>query len=193
VRAPFDGIVSVRNAQIGQLVNAGSNTAAQTELFHIVQVDRLRVYANVPEALATRVKIGLAAELALEAVPGHRFQGTVTRTANAIRPSTRTLEIEIDVDNPTGALLAGSYARVRLSVPADDHVFVLPIEGLLFRKDGLTVAKVVAGRVVLAAIRAGRDLGDRIEIVDGVNDTDAIIVNPPDSITAGDPVRIAAP
>jgi RND family efflux transporter MFP subunit len=193
VRAPFDGIISARNAEVGQLVNAGSSTVPQTELFHVVQADRLRVYVDVPEAFEAKVTTGASAELSLDAFPARKLAGQVVRTANAIRPSTRTMQIEIDVDNPTGELFAGSYARVAMVLPAAHTGFVLPVEALLFRKEGLSVATVDDGKVVVKEVRAGRDFGDRIELVQGVTAGDAVIVDPPDSIAAGEPVHVAAP
>jgi membrane fusion protein (multidrug efflux system) len=129
-------------------------------------------------------------------VEGHhtnRFTGTLVRTANAIEPATRTLRIEILVDNPAGILFAGAYAQVHLKVPIGRDAFLIPVAALLFRREDLHVATVSNGRIVMKAVTPGHDLGDRIEIVHGVTAEDAVVLNPPDSITTGEQVRIAAP
>jgi RND family efflux transporter MFP subunit len=118
VRAPFDGIITVRNIDVGDLINAGASSAPGTELFHVVQSDRLRVYVNIPEPSSQATQPGLAAELTFAILPTRRFTGTLVRTANAIEAATRTLRIEILVDNPTGILFAGAYAQVRLKIPS---------------------------------------------------------------------------
>lgn len=191
VRAPFDGIITVRNIDVGDLINAGASATPGTELFHIVQSDKLRVYVNVPEPSSQATRPGLAAELTFAILPTRRFTGTLVRTANAIEPSTRTLRIEILVDNPTGILFAGAYAQVHLKVPIGGDTFVIPVATLLFRREGLHVATVNHGQIVMKAVTPGHDLGDRIEIVHGLATDDAVVINPPDSITAGEKVQIA--
>lgn len=193
VRAPFDGIITVRNIDIGDLINAGASATPGTELFHIVQSDRLRVYVNVPEPSSQSTRPGLVAELTFGILPARQFTGTLVRTANAIEPSTRTLRIEIMVDNPTGILFAGAYAQVRFKVPIGRDIFIIPVAALLFRREGLHVATVSNGQIVMKAVTAGHDFGDRIEIVHGLTVDDAVVLNPPDSITAGEKVRIAPP
>jgi RND family efflux transporter MFP subunit len=193
VRAPFDGVISVRNTDVGDLINAGNSSTPNTELFHVVQADKLRVYVNLPETFSQTAKPGLTAQLTLGSFPGHTVTGKLVRTANAIEPSTRTLRAEIEVDNPTGALFAGAYAEVRLELPAARQVFSLPVEALLFRKDGLHVATVSNGQVVMRRITAGHDFGDHIEVVQGLVGDESVVMNPPDSITTGDHVKIAAP
>lgn len=193
VRAPFDGIITTRNVDVGDLINAGSSTIPHTELFHIVQPDKLRVYVNVPEAYSQTAKPGLAAELSFATLPVGNVTGKLVRTANAIEPSTRTLLSEILVDNPTGILFAGAYAQVHLKVPAAREVFIVPVAVLMFRKEGLHVATVSNGQIVMKPVTPGRDFGDRIEIVHGLVAEDAVVVNPPDSITTGEKVRIAKP
>ncbi|HEX8115315.1 MAG TPA: efflux RND transporter periplasmic adaptor subunit [Kofleriaceae bacterium] len=193
VRAPFDGIITVRNIDIGDLINAGASATPGTELFHIVQSDKLRVYVNVPEPSSQATRPGLAAELTFAILPASRFTGTLVRTANAIEPSTRTLRIEIMVDNPTGILFAGAYAQVHLKVPIGRDIFIIPVATLMFRREGLHVATVSNGQIVMKAVTPGHDFGDRIEIVHGLTAEDAVVINPPDSITSGEKVRIAPP
>lgn len=191
VRAPFDGIITVRNIDVGDLINAGASATPGTELFHIVQSDKLRVYVNVPEPSAQATRPGLIADLSFAILPTSRFTGTLVRTANAIEPSTRTLRIEILVDNPAGVLFAGAYAQVHLKVPIGRDTFLIPVAALLFRREGLHVATVSNGQVVMKAVTPGHDLGDRIEIVHGLTAEDAVVMNPPDSITTGERVQIA--
>jgi RND family efflux transporter MFP subunit len=193
VRAPFDGIITVRNIDVGDLINAGASTTPGTELFHIVQSDKLRVYVNVPEPSSRNTRPGLVAELTFAILPTSRFTGTLVRTANAIEPSTRTLRIEIMVDNPSGILFAGAYAQVRFKVPIGRDIFLVPVAVLLFRREGLHVATVSNGQVVMKPVTPGRDFGDRIEIVHGLTADDTVVLNPPDSITAGEKVQIAPP
>jgi len=190
VYAPFDGIVTARNTDIGDLISSGSAGGVKTDLFHIAQPGKLRVYVNVPEDYSQEVKVGMAADLSLAEFPGRTFHGKLVRTADAITVTTRTLLIEIDVDNPTGTLLTGSYAEVHLNVPEHASTRILPVNTLIFRSEGLRVAVVKDGKVVLTAVTAGRDFGDRIEIVSGVTPDDQVIVNPPDSIVSGQPVQI---
>jgi RND family efflux transporter MFP subunit len=190
VYAPFDGVITVRNTDIGDLINSGSNANAKTDLFHIAQPGTLRVYVNVPEEYSRGTKVGMTADLSLAEFPGRKFQGKLVRTADAINVTTRTLLIEIDVANPTGTLLTGSYAEVHLAVPTQASNFLLPVNTLLFRSEGLQVGVVRDGRVVLSAVTPGHDFGDQIEIVSGLKPNDKVIINPPDSIVTGQQVQI---
>jgi RND family efflux transporter MFP subunit len=190
IYAPFDGIVTARNTDIGDLINSGSGGGVKTDLFHIAQPGKLRVYVNVPEEYSQGVKVGMAADLSLAEFPGRRFRGTLVRTADAITVTTRTLLIEIDVENPTGTLLTGSYAEVHLAVPTQASTFLLPVNTLLFRSEGLRVGIVKDGKVALTAVTPGHDFGNQIEIVSGLKPDDQVIVNPPDSIVSGQPVQI---
>jgi RND family efflux transporter MFP subunit len=190
VYAPFDGVVTARNTDIGDLVNSGSAGGIKTDLFHIAQPGILRVYVNVPEEYSQGIKDGMTANISLAEFPDRKFQGKLVRTANAINMTTRTLLIEVDVDNPTGTLLTGSYAEVHLAIPTLKSTFVIPVNTLIFRSEGLRVAVVKDGKVVLAAVRPGHDFGNTIEIVAGLNESDQVIVNPPDSIVSGQEVRI---
>jgi multidrug efflux pump subunit AcrA (membrane-fusion protein) len=149
------------------------------------------VYVYVPQEYAQAVTSGLTAELTLPDFPGRRFPGTVVRNANAINLATRTLQVEIDVNNPTGKLLSGSYAEVHLKLPGLTSTHILPVDTLLFRTEGLQVGVVKDGKVALTKVTPGRDFGDQIEIVSGLKGDELVIQNPPDSILTGESVQIA--
>jgi len=194
IYAPFDGVITARNTDIGALIDSGSSGGARTELFHIAQPDKLRVYVNVPEVYSQAAKPGLTADLALSEFPGRLFPGTLVRTAEAIDQSTRTLLVEIRVNNPTGTLLSGAYAEVHLKLPTATSAFILPVNALLFRAEGLRVAAVTDGHHAdLKQVTLGHDFGSEVEVVAGLTGNESIIVNPPDSIVAGEEVRIAPP
>src|SRR5882762_8639789 len=190
IYAPVDGVITARNTDIGDLINSGSSSGVKTDLFHIVQPGVLRVYVNVPEEYSQGIKVGMTADLNITEFPGRKFQGKLVRTANDINVTTRTLLIEIDVDNPTGTLLTGSYAEVHLAVPTQASTFLLPVNTLLFRSEGLRVAIVKDGKVALTAVTPGHDFGNQIEIVAGIRANDQVIINPPDSIVSGQAVQI---
>jgi RND family efflux transporter MFP subunit len=190
IYAPFDGVVTARNTDIGDLINSGSNGGVKTDLFHIAQPGVLRVYVNVPEEYSQGMKVGMPADLALAEFPGRKFQGKLVRTADAINMTTRTLLIEIDVDNPAGTLLTGSYAEVHLNVPSRASTFLLPVNTLIFRSEGLQVGIVKDGNVTLKTVTPGHDLGNQIEIVAGLKASDQVVINPPDSIVSGEKVQI---
>ena len=191
IYAPFTGVITARKTDIGNLIDAGASGGSKTDLFDIAQPDKLRVYVNVPEAYSQAAKPGLTADLTLAEFPGKRFQGKLVRTAEAIDPASRTLLVEIDVVNPTGVLLTGSYAEVHLKLPAGGPSYIVPVNTLLFRKEGLRLAVVADGKAVLTPVTPGHDFGDRMEIVGGLKGDESIVVNPPDSIISGQPVRIA--
>lgn len=190
VFAPFDGIVTARNIDIGALIDAGANSPSK-ELFHLAAIDKLRVYVAVPEAYSRASRPGAPATLTLEEFPGESFKGTLVRTANAIDPSSRTLLVEVDVDNPDGRLLPGAYAFVHLSLPQDAKSVTIPSDTLVFRKEGLRVAVVRNGHAELVPISVGRDYGATVEVVSGLQTGDSIIVNPSDSLVSGTAVRPA--
>jgi RND family efflux transporter MFP subunit len=190
IYAPFDGVITARNTDIGDLINSGSSSNVKTDLFHISQPGKLRVYVNVPEEYARGIKIGMTADLSLAEFPDRKFQGKLVRTADDINLTTRTLLVEIDVDNPTGTLLTGSYAEVHLAIPTQASTFLLPVNTLLFRTEGLRVGVVKDGKVALTAVTPGHDFGNQIEIVSGLKPDDQVIVNPPDSIVSGQQVQI---
>ena len=191
IYAPFTGVITARKTDIGDLIDAGASGGSKTDLFDIAQPDKLRVYVNVPEAYSQAAKPGLTADLTLAEFPGKRFQGKLVRTAEAIDPASRTLLVEIDVVNPTGVLLTGSYAEVHLKLPAGASSYIVPVNTLLFRKEGLRLAVVSDGKAVLTPVTPGHDFGDRMEIIGGLKGDESIVVNPPDSIISGQPVRIA--
>jgi RND family efflux transporter MFP subunit len=190
VYAPFDGVITARNTDIGDLINSGSTSNVKTDLFHIAQPGKLRVYVNVPEEYSRGITVGMTADLTLAEFPDRKFRGKVVRTADDINLTTRTLLIEIDVANPAGTLLTGSYAEVHLAVPTQASTFLVPVNTLLFRTEGLRVGIVKDGKVVLTAVTPGHDFGDQIEIVSGLKANDQVIVNPPDSIITGQEVEI---
>src|SRR5437879_439667 len=190
IYAPFDGIVTARNTDIGDLINSGSSSTVKTDLFHIAQPGKLRVYVNVPEEYSQGIKTGMTADLSLAEFPGRKFQGKLVRTSEDINVTTRTLLIEIDVDNPTGTLLTGSYAEVHLAVQTQASTFLLPVNALLFRSEGLRVGIVRDGKVTLTAVIPGHDFGNQIEIVAGLKADDQIVINPPDSLVPGQQVQI---
>jgi RND family efflux transporter MFP subunit len=190
IYAPFDGVITARNTDIGDLISSGSGSGVKTDLFHIAQPGTLRVYVNVPEEYSQGIKTGMIADLTLAEFPGRKFRGKLVRTAEAINVTTRTLLIEIDLENPSGTLLSGSYAEVHLAVPTRASTFLLPVNTLMFRSEGLHVATVNDGKAVLTAVTPGHDFGNQIEIVSGLKMDDQVIINPPDSIVSGQAVRI---
>lgn len=190
IYAPFDGVITARNTDIGDLINSGSTSNVKTDLFHIAQPGTLRVYINVPEEYSRGIRVGMTADLSLAEFPGQKFQGKVVRTADAINLTTRTLLTEVDVRNPAGTLLTGSYAEVHFAVPTQASTFLLPVNTLIFRREGLRVGVVKDGNVVLSAVTPGHDFGNEIEIVSGLKADDQVIVNPPDSIVHGQKVQI---
>jgi RND family efflux transporter MFP subunit len=190
IYAPFDGVITARNTDIGDLINSGSNANVKTDLFHIAQPGTLRVYVNVPEEYSRGIKVGMTAALSLSEFPGRTFQGKLVRTADSINMTTRTLLIEIDVANPTSTLLTGSYAEVHLKAATPHSTFIIPVNTLIFRSEGLRVGIVKDGRVALTAVTPGHDFGDQIEIVSGIKSDDQVIINPPDSIFSGQQVQI---
>jgi len=190
IYAPFDGVITARNIDIGDLINSGSSGGVKTDLFHMAQPGTLRVYVNVPEEYSQGIKTGMTADLSLAEFPGRKFQGKLVRTADAINMTTRTLLIEVDVDNPSGTLLTGSYAEVHIAVPSQASTFLLPVNVLIFRSEGLRVGVVRDGKVVLTAVTPGHDFGNEIEIVSGLRADDQVIINPPDSIVSGQEVQI---
>ena len=190
IYAPFDGVITARNTDIGDLINSGSSANVKTDLFHIAQPGTLRVYVNVPEEYSRGMKVDMTADLALAEFPGRTFQGKLVRTAEAINMTTRTLLVEIDVANPTNTLLTGSYAEVHLKVPTQASTFIIPVNTLIFRSEGLRVGVVKDQKVTLTSVTPGHDFGNQIEIVAGLKADDQIIINPPDSVVTGQQVQI---
>jgi membrane fusion protein, multidrug efflux system len=192
VDAPFAGVLTRRNVDIGALVNAG-NGGSGKELFNLALIDPLRVYVSIPEADAPAIRVGMRAWIALAEFPAARFGGTVVRTANAIDQTTRTLLTEVDVPNKQGRLLPGAYAQVHFDVPVNGRRLSVPSSAMLFRSEGPRVAVVGPGnRVQLRPIVIGRDFGTSLEILQGVRANDRVVQNPPDSLEDGQTVRVAA-
>jgi RND family efflux transporter MFP subunit len=192
VRAPFDGVITARNTDIGALINAGAGTAPQ-ELFHIAAVDRLRVYVAVPEIYSPLAQNGAKATLTFDEFPGQIFQGTIVRNDNSINPASRTLNVEVDIGNAQNRVKPGAYALVHLKLPRGTDIaesFTLPANTLLFRAEGLRVGVVRDGKAQLVPITIGRDYGDTVEVIAGLKAGDQVIVNPADSLTSGTPVQI---
>lgn len=191
VYAPFEGVITARNTDIGDLINSGSSSAPKTDMFHIAQTDTLRVYVNVPQEYSQGVKPGQTeADIVLAEFPGRRFTGKLVRTADAINVTTRTLLVEVDVPNPTSTLFTGSYAEVHLKVASQNPTYIIPSNTLLFRTRNLQVGVVEDGKARLKNVTPGHDFGNEIEIVAGLNDSDQVIVNPSDSLVDGEPVQV---
>ncbi len=190
IYAPFEGVITARNVDIGVLINAGSNTSGR-ELFHMTAIHTLRVFVAVPEVYSRAARPGSTATLTLDEFPGRLFKGALVRNANAIDLASRTLLVEVDVDNPGGELLPGAYVFVHLKLPEQIASATVPANALLFRAEGLQVAMVRDGRAQLVPVTIGRDYGTTVEIVAGLQPTDQVIVAPSDSLTSGTRVRIA--
>ncbi len=188
VTAPFAGVVTARNTDVGALIGTGGR-----ELFRVAASQTLRVYIQAPQGYAPLIKVGMPAQLRFSERPGREFAGKLVRTADAIDPVSRTLLVEIAVDNPNGELLAGSYAEVHLQLPSRTGLRV-PVNTLLFRAEGLQVAVVDAqGHIHLKPIVLGRDLGSEVEVASGLSAADKVVLNPPDSIAQDQVVHIAPP
>jgi len=193
IYAPFDGVVTQRNTDVGQLVNAG-NGGSPLQLFHVAAIQTLRVFVNVPQEDTEACKPGYPAYLTLPEFPGRKFEGTIARTANAIDPASRTLNVEVDLNNKTGELLPGAYAQVHIPVKSGPSTYLLPVQALLFRSEGLRVATVVGGnKAKLMQVVPGRDYGTRMEIISGLDADSEVITDPPDSVTDGMTVRVVQP
>jgi RND family efflux transporter MFP subunit len=188
IEAPFAGVITARNVDIGALIDSGSNAK---ELFHVAAVDRLRVFVNVPEVYSRVAMPGLTVDLTLTEFPGRRFTAKLTRTAQSIDVASRTLLTEVDVDNPKGELLPGSYAQVHFKLPTEASTFTLPVNALIFGAEGLRIATIKDGRVAFGPITLGRDYGNSVEVVAGLSGNEQVIINAPDSLKADDTVHIA--
>jgi len=190
IYAPFAGIVTRRNVDVGTLVNAGNGGALQ-ELFNVAQTDPMRVYVQVPEGAAADIHAGLPASLDLTQFPGERFTGQVVRTSGSIDPQTRTLQTEVDVPNHQGRLLPGGFAQIHLKTSGASTRLQVPVNALLFRAEGLRAVVVDDNhRVHLRRITIGRDFGTSLEVLQGLSVTDWIVINPPDSLDDNQDVRV---
>jgi len=192
VYAPFDGVLTARNTDVGQLIESGSSGGTSRELFHIAAVNPLRVYVNVPQLNSPEIRPGLRADLVLTEFPGRRFQGTVVRSSGAIDNTSRTLLTEVDVDNSAHLLKPGGYVEVHLKLPSPVNTFTLPVNATIFKSAGLQVAIVKNGKTIsLIPVTPGRDFGTEIEIVAGLKGDEWVVLNPSDSLSEGAVVRVA--
>jgi len=192
VYAPFDGVLTARNTDIGQLIGSGSGSGAK-ELFHVAAINTLRVYINVPQTYSPAAVPSVQAYLTLPQFPGRRFPGKLVRTSNAIDQASRTLLTEVDVANPTGEILPGAYAEVHLKLPSATSTVVIPVTSLIFRSEGLRIGVVRNGHAALIPITLGRDFGTEVEVISGLDGSEKVITNPPDSLVEGQEVRSATP
>jgi len=190
IYAPFDGVITARNTDIGALIDSGNGAR---ELFHVAATDRLRVFVSVPQVYSQSARAGLDATLTLREFPGRTFTGKIARTAEAIDVTSRTLLAEVDVDNPKGELLPGAYTEVKIQLPPGASSFRLPVNTLIFRAEGTQVATVQGGHVVMQTVTLGRDFGTSVEVVSGLTGSEQVVINPPDALIAGQAVRVAAP
>jgi RND family efflux transporter MFP subunit len=190
VVAPFDGVVTSRNIDVGDLVDAGNGGVGKA-LFTVAQIDPLRLYVFVPQAYAQQVKVGDTVTVTLPGHEGEQYQGSIARTARAIDTGTRTMQVEIRVPNPKDALIAGAYVQVNLPIKQDGEALLIPINVLLFRPDGPRVAAIdAAGRVRLMPVKLGTDFGSSVAVLDGLKADDRIVLNPADSLADGDIVTL---
>jgi RND family efflux transporter MFP subunit len=202
IEAPFDGVITARNLDIGQLITAtGSTTTAgagtvtgSKEIFDVSAVGTLRVFINVPQIYAPDAKNGVIATLTLPQYPGRSFKGKLVRTSDAVDPATRTLLAEVDVDNRSGELLPGSYTEVHLNVSSAAPALIVPVTALILQPDGMQVATVDASHHVhMVHVTPGRDFGNTVEILSGLSAGQSIVAIPPDSLTDGEAVRVVTP
>ena len=188
VYAPFDGVLTARNTDVGALIDAGANSAGK-ELFHLAAIDTLRVFVAIPEVYSRAARPGAIASLTLDEFPGRSFQGILARTSNSIDQASHTLLTEVDVQNLDGQLLPGAYVSVHFKLPQTVRSVVVPSNTLLFRSEGLRVALVREGRVQLTPVKIGRDYGSTVEVISGLLASDAVVLDPADSLVSGAPVR----
>ncbi|HEY5382153.1 MAG TPA: efflux RND transporter periplasmic adaptor subunit [Acidobacteriaceae bacterium] len=191
IYAPFAGIVTARNTDIGDLIDAGAGSAQPKDLFRIAAIGKLRIFVAVPEIYAPDIHDGDTATLTLDEYPGQPFTGRVARNSNSIDMASRTLNVEVDVDNPQGQLLPGAYVFVHFKLPHQHASLSVPANALLFRSEGLQVALLRDGRVHLQPVTIAKDNGATLEIASGLQPSDNIILDPIDSIAEGQPVRVA--
>lgn len=189
IYAPFDGVITARNTDIGDLIQAGENTTPK-ELFHLSSIDRLRVFVPVPEIYQDALHSVKQVSLSSDAYPKEHFTGTLARSSNAIDPLSRTLRVEVDIENPRTLLLPGAYVFVHLPLPATSQAPIIPSNALLFRQEGLRVGVVRDGDVQLVPISIGHDYGNTVEVTAGLSPEDQVVVNPSDSLVSGTRVEI---
>ncbi len=192
IYAPFSGVVTARNTDIGALIDAGSGSSQPRDLFRIASTGRLRVFVAVPEVYAPAIRDGERVGLTLDEYPGQMFYGAVARNSGAIDQASRTLNVEVDVDNADGKLLPGAYAFAHFSLPQGAHTLAVPANAILFRGEGLRVGLVQNGHVHLQPITIGKDNGSTLTISSGLQANDEIILDPADSLAEGQPVHVAS-
>jgi multidrug efflux system membrane fusion protein len=192
IAAPFDGVVTERATDVGALVNVGSASTG-SPLFTVADVHKIRVYVQVPQNYSAQIHDHMKAELSLPEYPGETFTAQLVSTSNAISDQSNTLLVQLEADNANGKLKPGEYAQVSLQLPAGNAMLRVPSSALMFRGDGLQVATVGKdNRVVMKPIRIANDLGPQVEVSSGLDASDEVIDNPPDSLTTGDAVRVAS-
>ena len=180
-------MITARNIDLGDLINAGGTGR---ELFHMAAVSQMRVFVQVPQMNSRSAAPGTRAELALPEMPGRRFTGRVVRTSDSMDIASRTLRVEVDVDNPNGLLMPGEFIEVHFKLPAPVNSVTVPVNGLLFRSEGMSAAVVRDGKVAIVPVTIGHDYGDALEVTSGLTVEDRLVVNPPDSIADGQAVRV---
>jgi RND family efflux transporter MFP subunit len=190
IEAPFDGVVTARNVDVGALVDSGGGSGSRRELFHLAAPGRLRVYVGVPQSHAPTIKPGLEGTLELPEYPGRRFKAKVARTAESIDGDSRTLRVEFELDNPSGEVLTGAFGTMHIGLATPATTLTLPSNTLMFTPQGLFVATVQNGKVSLVPVKLGRDFGKEVEVVTGLKGGETVVMNPPDSLVSGDAVRI---
>jgi RND family efflux transporter MFP subunit len=190
IYAPFDGVITARNIDIGSLIQAGDSNSPRAELFHMASTDKLRLFVPVPEVYTNQVRNGSRVAVTSDAVPDAKFTGTIVRNSDAIDISSRTLNVEVDVVNTEHKLLPGQYAFIHLPIPPSVSSMTLPSGALLFRGEGLRVGVVRDGRVQLVPVQIGHDYGAKVEITSGLGPQDQVILNPPDSLAEGQRVNV---
>jgi RND family efflux transporter MFP subunit len=192
VYAPFDGVVTARNTDIGQLIDSGAAGGQARSLFQMAALNRLRVFINVPQIYSQAATPGLTADLMFAEFPGRRFQGKLVRTSRAIDPTSRTLNVEVDVDNAKGELFPGAYAEVHLKLKDGMRpTLIVPVSALIFRREGLQIAVAKSDNTAeLVSITLGRDFGDVAEVTTGLTGQERVITNPPDSIIDGERLNV---
>jgi RND family efflux transporter MFP subunit len=193
IYAPFDGVVTARDVDIGTLINAGAGTTGGREMFHLDDEHIMRVYVNVPQVDAPSCTPGTAADLTLNEYPGRRFHGQVVRTSHAIDPTSRTLLVEVDVPNGDGSLVPGAYTEVHFKLKVAHQTLIVPVSTLLFRQEGLRVVTVTGDKAKLLPITIGQDDGRVVQVIEGLQPDDEVVQNPPDSIVDGEKVRVVQP
>ena len=187
--APFDGVVTARNVELGQLINSGGSGQA---LFEVSDLHRVRIYVQVPQSFSAGLTVGMKATFEMPQYPGEQFDATLSHISKAINPSSHSMQVELQADNAAGKFFGGSYCNVHFEIPTDANMVTIPSTALVTGNQGSQVATLDSNnKVVLRSVRLGRDLGDSVEVTAGLSRSDRIVNNPPETLTAGDTVRVA--